>query len=125
MNMKKEQQKPVLISSWEELANLKSDDYYLDIEVEKCNGWVYRKSNDEPIEYLSTHTFYGTQYKYSTVMLQEYGFNVQLKNWDCETEEVNYQDQWLWSGKCDLCRKQKYCTSKCKMARQVEEVRKY
>lgn len=103
-----------LIKSWDELVGLESDGYYLEIDVDRCNGHIYSKTDKDFYAYLSTHTFYGHDYQYSTVRLQECGFDVQLKNWDGETEEVNYRDQWLWNGKCEHCRRNKYCNKKCK-----------
>ncbi len=92
---------PKLIKTWEELVGLESDEYYLKIDVDMCYGNICRKSDDEYMEYLSTHTFYGRNYQDSSVLLQEYGFDVQLENWDGETKEANYRDQWLWNGKCE------------------------
>ena len=104
-----------LIESWKDLVGLESDEYYLEIDLERCNGHIARKSDHEYMEYLSTHTFYGKKsYQENTVLLQEYGFDIQLKNWDGETEEVNYHDQWLWGGKCEYCRRKKYCSKPCK-----------
>lgn len=73
-----------LIHDWEELAKCTSEDYYLVIDLSCCNGSIRRKSDNAYMEYLSTHTFYGTQYYASTVTLQKYGFNVRLDNWDKE-----------------------------------------
>lgn len=33
-------------------------------------------------KYLSTHTFYGSEYESSTLLLQKFGFKVILANWD-------------------------------------------
>ena len=110
-----------LIKSWDELVGLQSDEYYLDIDEDMCNGWIRRKSDDDSMEYLSTHTFYGHNYQYSSVLLQEYGFDIQLENWDGDTEEVNYHDQWLWSGKCEYCRRKEYCNTECKAAKRWKE----
>ena len=110
-----------LIKTWEELVGLESDEYYLKIDVDMCNGSIRRKSNDEYMEYLSTHTFYGLNYQYSSALLQEYGFDVQLENWDGETKQVDYQEQWLWNGKCEYCRKQVYCNKDCKAAKRWKE----
>ena len=106
-----------LIKSWDELNGLQSENYYLDIDSDLGCGHIYRKSDNELMDYLSTHSFYGKSYKDYTIMLQEYGFDVQLKNWDGETEEVNYRDQWLWHGKCNLCRRFNYCHKQCKAHR--------
>ena len=110
-----------LIKTWEELVGLESDEYYLKIDVDMCNGSIRRKSNDEYMEYLSTHTFYGLNYQYSSALLQEYGFDIQLENWDGETKQVDYQEQWLWNGKCEYCRKQVYCNKDCKAAKRWKE----
>lgn len=87
---------PKLIETWKDLVGLESEDYYLEIDVEKCSGWInpkdHVKYDDKDYwkhnEYLSTHTFYGTQYKNYTKILRSFGFDVQLKNWDGETEWV-------------------------------------
>ena len=74
-----------LINSWEELSKEKSDTHYLEIDVDGCNGWINPKveSGDyENMHYLSTHTFYGSQYEESTRILQSCGFDVHLANWD-------------------------------------------
>ena len=34
--------------------------------------------------YLSTHTFYGKNHEYSTMILQEHGFDIEIDNWDKE-----------------------------------------
>jgi len=88
-----------LIKNWGELNGLFNDKYQ--IFVEDCCGWIIPLC-DEPAEhmfnchckddkdyfnnhvYLSTHTFYGSQYKYSTKILQEHGFDVEIDNWDKE-----------------------------------------
>ena len=110
-----------LIKSWDGLVGLESDEYYLDIDEDRCNGWIRRKSDDDSMEYLSTHIFYGRNYQYSSVLLQEYGFDIQLENWDGDTEETNYRDQWLWSGKCEYCRRKEYCNKDCKTAKRYKE----
>lgn len=110
-----------LIKSWDELVDLESDGYYLEIDVDRCNGHIRSKTDEDFYAYLSTHTFYGNDYQYSTVRLQECGFDVQLENWDGETEEVNYRDQWLWSGKCEHCRRKDYCNTECKAAKRYKE----
>ena len=110
-----------LIKSWDELVGLESDGYYLEIDVDRCNGHIHSKTDKDFYAYLSTHTFYGNDYQYSTARLQECGFDVQLENWDGETEEVNYRDQWLWSGKCEHCRRKEYCSSECKAAKRYKE----
>jgi hypothetical protein len=75
-----------LISTWEELAECKSETHTLKIDIKGCNGWILpKKTNGWRHEYyLSTHTFYGGQHKESTRMLQSCGFNVKIANWDAE-----------------------------------------
>ena len=79
-------QPPTLIKDWQELAQVPdSATHCLKIAVERCNGWIkplipYDSRNLG--HYLSTHTFYGSNYKASTALLQSCGFNVQLANWD-------------------------------------------
>lgn len=74
------------IETWEELAEEKSPTHILEIDLESCNGWIKPKEEKEDYwegrHYLSTHTFYGSQYKESTKVLQSCGFNVELANWD-------------------------------------------
>ena len=76
---------PKLIRNWKELATLgDSDTHILEIDVDGCNGWLKEKAagDDKLGTYLSTHTFYGTKFEYSTRILREAGYNVQLANWD-------------------------------------------
>ena len=72
---------PIFIAGWEELREVKDSENYT-IEFEEGNGWILDKKTKETKHYLSTHTFYGGTYKYSTKILQECGFNVELANWD-------------------------------------------
>lgn len=76
--------KPKYIENWEELSKEKSLTHTLDIE--DCCGWVGPiNSDDNSMKgryYLSTHTFYGSSFEHSTKMLQSFGFNVELANWD-------------------------------------------
>jgi hypothetical protein len=79
------------INTWEELSKCTSETHILDIDVEGCNGWVRPKipnPNDmwEGLHYLSTHTFYGGTYEYSTEVLQSCGFDVEIANWDVDFE---------------------------------------
>ena len=93
-----------LIKNWEELAQVPANDKY-QIVVGDCCGWIIPVT-DEPIEngdsfechcedenmsvhdfyeqhaYLSTHTFYGSNYRYSTKLLQKHGFDIEIDNWD-------------------------------------------
>lgn len=81
-------QPPQLIKSWEELSKVPpSATHRLEIDVQKCNGWIYRiadtEGNDSEVgRYLSTHTFYGSTHEASTKRLQACGFNVIIDNWD-------------------------------------------
>ena len=70
-----------LIKTWKELSKVPdSEKYTLDIE-EYC-GWVRNKETGDTETYLSTHTFYGKTHEYSTQLLQGYGFDVEIANWD-------------------------------------------
>lgn len=84
-----------LIRNWEELFALPPNDKYKIVPDESgygC-GWIKAiKETEETKEnyfkhhvYLSTHTFYGKHYEYSTRKLQEYGFDVEIDNWDKES----------------------------------------
>lgn len=94
-----------LIKNWEELSKLKNDKYHIAYDSELYNAWII-PITDEPTNnrgdfkcnclgekkdnffkyhvYLSTHTFYGKNYEYSTKVLQEHGFDVEIDNWDKE-----------------------------------------
>lgn len=75
---------PRLVRHWADLAEVpESATHRLEINVQNGNGWIKKKGEDERLGiYLSTHTFYGSNYAYMTRRLQECGFNVQLANWD-------------------------------------------
>ena len=75
------------ISTWEELEGLESDTHRLEIDLDMGSGEILRKSDNEDeayqdYYYLSTHTFYGSQYKQSNNALQRRGFNIELESWD-------------------------------------------
>lgn len=81
-----------LISTWEELNGLVSEDgkYTIEVDLHLCSGWI-RPVNDisdedywKHHEYLSTHTFYGSQHKNYTKLLQNFGFDIEIANWDKE-----------------------------------------
>ena len=95
-----------LIKNWKELSKVPANDKYR-IVVGDCCGWIL-PATDEPDGkggftchceddgyiltddyycmhvYLSSHTFYGSQYKYSTELLQAHGFDIEIDNWDKE-----------------------------------------
>lgn len=81
-----------LIKSWEELAKLSNDKYKIEVDLDYCSGWIKPIIETEETKneywkhhvYLSTHTFYGTKYKESTKILQRFGFDVEIDNWDKE-----------------------------------------
>jgi hypothetical protein len=72
------------VGHWSDLAEVpESETHRLEIEVENCNGWIKDKRNPDAFgHYLSTHTFYGSNYLRSTRLLRSCGFNVTLANWD-------------------------------------------
>ena len=97
-----------LIKTWEELAKVPdSENYTLDITPEDGNGWIVAKDGSGRfggmVEYLSTHTFYGSQYAYSTELLQQYGFDVVIANWD-ESKSIT---EVLKGNDCEICTRNK------------------
>lgn len=79
-----------LIKNWEELAKVPPNDKYkIVIDEDMCCGWI-RPINENICDekffdhnyYLSTHTFYGNNYKESTRALQKFGFDIEIDNWD-------------------------------------------
>ena len=73
----------ILIKDWKDLIGLESENYYIDIK--DYNGWIRSKNPENEKSWLpslSTHTFYGMNYKNSTHELQKYGFNVIIDSWD-------------------------------------------
>jgi len=81
--------KPTLVENWEQLATCTSDIYDIKIDTNGACGWIMKKAvsegklfeKPENVHYLSTHTFYESQYKHATKVLQECGFNVELVSW--------------------------------------------
>ena len=75
-----------LIRDWDDLAQVpESLTHRLEIDVEGGNGWIYEKGKGKENDlghYLSTHTFYGSQHRRSTLLLRKCGFNVTCTNWD-------------------------------------------
>ena len=77
---------PRKIKSWEELVGLESEKYKLEIDLKYGCGWIVPKSENKETKenyyehhiYLSTHTFYPSHYEWSTKILQEHGFDVEL-----------------------------------------------
>lgn len=85
----------MLVKTWEELSKVKSNDKYkIDVNLEMCNAWIRPIKETEETErdyfkhhvYLSTHTFYGEKYEYSTKILHKFGFDIEIDNWDRERE---------------------------------------
>jgi hypothetical protein len=81
---------PKLISTWEALAEEKSETHVLEIDLEYGGCWVLPNEDEQDVEapsyYLSTHAFYGKAHELSTKVLQYCDFNVVLTNWDAEEE---------------------------------------
>lgn len=72
-----------LIKNWNELSKVPANDKFkIVIGKDGDNGYIKSVKTNEIIYYLSTHTFYASQYKASTKLLQECGFEVELDNWD-------------------------------------------
>lgn len=94
-----------LIRNWEELSKVpENDKYRIVVDLDMGCGYIIPVT-DKPTGngddfkcfcddnmntreyfehhvYLSTHTFYGSRYKYSTEVLQKHGFDIELENWD-------------------------------------------
>lgn len=85
------------IKDWDELKQIPQESKTHTLEIGDCNAWLYAK-DERPYNrkinylaqvkhqdvYLSTHTFYGNNYRQSTKILQACGFDVELANWDQE-----------------------------------------
>lgn len=87
------------IKNWEELSKIpnESTTHILKVDLDSCNAWLISK-DPKPYKsklsfmrqikhqdvYLSTHTFYGHEYKHSSKILRVCGFDVELANWDKE-----------------------------------------
>lgn len=109
----------MLIKTWEELSKIpnESKTHILEVNLEEGNAWL-RSKDKKPYKdrlsfmrqikhqdvYLSTHAFYGHNYRYSTKILKACGFDVELDNWDkesvCDIGLKTYDDEW-----CDKCMK--------------------
>lgn len=89
-----------LIKNWKELSEIpnESSTHILEVDVKGCNAMLYSKNPKDYNEklsymrqvngldiYLSTHTFYGPNYKRSGKLLRACGFDVELENWDRES----------------------------------------
>lgn len=80
-----------LIKNWKELSKIPPNNKYkIEVDSDYCCGWIKPiNENDcsdkeyfENYCYLSTHTFYGNKYKESTKILQKFGFDIEIDNWD-------------------------------------------
>lgn len=86
-----------LIRDWKELSEIpnESKTHILNVDVEDGCAWLiaknpkrykkklsYMRQAPNLDHYLSTHTFYGSQYKQSTKILRVCGFDVKIDNWD-------------------------------------------
>lgn len=82
-----------LIKNWKELSEVKPNDKYkIEVNLDIGNGWILPIVETEETKseyykhhhYLSTHTFYGETYKESTEVLQKFGFDLEIDNWEKE-----------------------------------------
>ena len=79
-----------LIKTWKELDGLESENYVIKLNESECSGWIKpkvetdqtRNNYFEHHEYLSMHTFCRHQHQLSTEILQKFGFDVEIDNWD-------------------------------------------
>ena len=86
-----------LIKNWEELFQVPPNNKYKIIPDKSgyACGWIVPINETSETEehyfkhhvYLSSHTFYGSSYKYYTKKLQEHGFDVEIDNWDKKGKE--------------------------------------
>lgn len=84
-----------VIKNWKELSKVKPNNKYkIEVDLEYGNGWIKPIKETEETKkdyfkhhrYLSTHTFYG---KTGTpTILQEFGWDLLLDNWDKEGQDV-------------------------------------
>lgn len=85
------------IKTWDELRQITNESDTHVLKIGKDSAWIKAKDKrnyDETIDYmeqvshldvyLSTHTFYASNYKFSSKLLQKCGFDVELSNWDEE-----------------------------------------
>lgn len=81
------------IKNWEELSKVPANDRYkIDVDLKFGSAWILPieetdETKDEYFEhhkYLSTHSFYKNEYEYTSRLLQQFGFNLELENWDNE-----------------------------------------
>ncbi len=74
-----------LIRDWEELSKLPpSETHFLKVDVDGGFGEVYVKDgNSDSLQcYLSTHTFYKPSHGGTPNILQQFGWDIILDNWD-------------------------------------------
>jgi uncharacterized protein YmfQ (DUF2313 family) len=71
-----------LIKDWNDLVGLENEKYILEINTNIGYGWIRDKSDYSCVAYLGTHTFYGSKHQFLTKLLNSYGFNVEIDNWD-------------------------------------------
>lgn len=71
-----------IAKGWLDLAGLESEHYYIEVNHYYGCGWIKAKDEAMPDHYLTTHTFYGSNYKFYEQLLRSCGFNVELVSWD-------------------------------------------
>lgn len=74
----------ILARNWKDLDGLENENYRIDVDINMGCGWIRAKDNINSDIYLTTHTFYGRNYKGCTKLLQSCGFDVELVSWDKE-----------------------------------------
>lgn len=84
-------QKPILIEHWDHLREVNPQSNTHRLVMDEYSAWIHGddEENSHDHHYLSTHTFYGSTHENSTYMLQKCGFNVEIDNWDKESENRN------------------------------------
>lgn len=75
-------EEPKFIRDWPDLLGMENEKYYINVDLKYGSAKIIEKATGRVVVYLSTHTFYGSQYEASTEILRKCGFNVTLNNWD-------------------------------------------
>lgn len=73
--------KTKVIKNWYDLDGLENDNYRIEVDQKLLCAWVVDKATGYNKCYLSTHTFYEMNYKGSTKILNDLGFDVVLESW--------------------------------------------
>lgn len=69
------------IKGWEDLVDLESEDYVIEIDLEMGSGWIVPKDEESYVRpvYLSTHSFYPSMVDYTNYILKMMGFDAEVQ----------------------------------------------